>query len=438
MIRQIISLATLAGILMTATAYMVLEPADIARRLVAVHGAARAAVLAQQGTGAAMLGLIPEQLMWGAPYLVGGLAAGLAARLAVHRWAKPSQLVGGEVVVVDEAGGRFVMQGVPFAHAPHAPKWQIANVDDVQGTESASTLEVELLGAFRAGGHPADVVGYHGTSLFEHSREVWRRAVDAYGACSLESLLAVAHDAGKMLTYVARPDGSWQRLSPRHEMFNAEAVRRLPSCWVLPLNECDLVLRSLHYMAGGVATKDVPPEVVTAVQRVRVMDVRTTAAEVARPRVQGSIDLSAVMNALVVIAANPPLDWNVNRTQSTSAAAGAVHIGEGLLLVSGRAIRSALARALPQADAFGLSLNVPAVDWHTSYEVIADGLRSAGVGARIVHNVASESGWFSVRVGAAKMPFAIALKSSAPAAQQGLWGVNPLEIVLSEVRKPKA
>ena len=115
-----------------------------------------------------------------------------------------------------------------------------------------------------------------------------------------------------------------------------------------------------------------------------------------------------------------------------------MHIGEGLLLVSGRAIRSALARALPQADAFGLSLNVPAVDWHTSYAVIADGLRRAGVGARIVHNVASESGWFSVRVGAAKMPFAIALKSSAPAAQQGLWGVNPLEIVLSEVRKPKA
>lgn len=89
-------------------------------------------------------------------------------------------------------------------------------------------------------------------------------------------------------------------------------MRRLQSFWVLPLNERDLVLRSLHYMAGGVATKDVPPEVVTAVQRVRVMDVRTTAAEVARPRVQGSIDLSAVMNALVVIAANPPLDWNVD------------------------------------------------------------------------------------------------------------------------------
>ena len=85
MIRQIISLAALAGILMTATAYMVLEPADIARRLVAVHGAARAAVLAQQGTGAAMMGLIPEQLMRGALYLVGGVAVGPAARLAGDR-----------------------------------------------------------------------------------------------------------------------------------------------------------------------------------------------------------------------------------------------------------------------------------------------------------------------------------------------------------------
>lgn len=434
--RQIASLTLLAGALMLACGYAAMEPAVIAQRLVAVHGVARAVDLAPQGTGPAMVSLIPAQLAWAGPYLVVGALAGLLARVAVYRWKRPLASAQ-KVVVVDEAGGRFAMYGVNFAHAPHAPKLPVADVTDVAGVDRASLIEEELLGAYRAGGQPADVVGYHGVSLFEHCHSVWRRAVQAHGDCSLESLLALAHDAGKMLTFTRGADGAWTRQSPRHEMYNAEAVRRLPSFWRLPAVERELVLRALHYMAGGVAAQDVPASVVTAVQRVRVLDVRTTAAETAEPRRAGFVDLSAVMGALVNIAANPPQDWNVNRSQSASTPAGAIYIGDGVLLVSGRAMRSALARELPAADAAALSLNAPSTDWHSAYELIAEGMRQAGVGTRIVRNVASESGWFTVRVGAAKMPYAIALKSSASPAQHEAWGTNNLEIVLTEARKPQ-
>lgn len=438
MIRQTSSLAALAGGLMTGFAYLTLEPAAVAHRLVAVHGLSRAAELAEQGTGAAMVSLIPAQLAWAAPYLAAGAVAGLLARFAVFRWQRPAPAPDAKVVVVDEAGGRYAMYGVGFAHAPQAPKLAVVDVSDVDGIDRASLIEEELLGAYRAGGHPADVLGYHGVSLFAHCHAVWRRAAQAHGDCSLESLLALAHDAGKLLTFTRATDGAWVRLSPRHEMYSAEAVRRLPSFWRLPGAERDLVLRALHYMAGAVAAKDAPAAVITAVQRVRVLDVRTTAAETAEPRRAGFIDLSALMTALVRIAADPPQDWNINRSQSSSTAAGAIHIGDGVLLVSGRAIRAALARELPHADTAALSLTAPAPDWHSAYELIADGLREAGVGTRIVRNVASESGWFMVRVGAAKMPYAIAVKSSAPPVQASAWGINNLEIVLTEARKPQA
>ncbi len=437
MIRQVASLTILAGAGILLGAHAMLGAADIAPRLIAVHGLERAATMAHAGTGHVMENLIWTQLRWGAPYLLAGAVLGLVGRFAVVKWSTPITLDSEKSYVTDEAGGRMVMYGLPFVHNPTMPRWAVADVSDVPGIEEASDFEVELLGVYRAGGFPADVVGYHGVSLFDHCAAVWQRAVEQYGPASLESLLALSHDAGKMLTFRRQEDGTWTRISPMHEMNNPEAVRRLPSFWQAPLEERDLILQSLHYMAGTVAAKDVSSDIVTAAQRVKVLDIRTTATEVAT-RTAGYVNTAAVINAMLQIAADPPIDWNINRTQSSSAPAAGIHLGNGLLLVSDRAIRKALVTHMDAADVAALSLHTPSTNWHSANDLIAEAARTAGIGTRIVLNQATESGWFNVRVGQARMPQALAIQTSASPALIARWGQSAYEIVLAEVRNPNA
>ncbi|MHB8950915.1 MAG: hypothetical protein ACYC4S_17965, partial [Rhodoferax sp.] len=61
--------------------------------------------------------------------------------------------------------------------------------------------------------------------------------------------------------------------------------------------------------------------------------------------------------------------------------------------------------------------------------------KATGLGARIVKNVATETGWFNVRMGRAFIAHAIVLKTSATAVQKAKWGVYPYEITLTETRK---
>lgn len=424
------------GVVLILMAYGTVSDGEMADRLVALYGADSALQIAKsRSTSSLVVDLVPVQLKWASIYLGAGIGIGLIARVAVAQWTKPMSVKKTDKVAVeDEAGGRYVMYGVPFAHAPHAPKCAVTPIDDVEGIDQASLLEYELLGAYKASGCPADTMGYHGVSLYEHCLGVWRRAVSQYGYCSLEALLAVSHDAGKLISFQAKPDGSWVRLTPRHEMYNAEALRRLPSYWSVSKEERDLIGTALAFMAGTIAAKDVSSDIVQAVQHVHVLDIKTTSTEVAQRRA-GEIDNSQIIQAVIDLAKEPPADWNVNRTQASGSPAGAIHLGNGVLLVSGRVIRNAIAKRIDNATASALALTMPSTEWHQSYEAIADALQKAGLGQRIVSNVASESGWFSVRVGAAKMPHAIAIKTDTSPAQQKLWGANSLEIVLTEVSK---
>lgn len=436
MIRQIVSLSALGAATLCMVAASAIGQDQIAVRLLAIHGPQKALEIAQNnGTTSAMLGLITSQIEQQWFYLFAGLGLGLIARMAVVNWAKrPTIDPDGRVFVTDEAGGRYAMYGVPFAHAPHATKLPVADVSDVQGLEDASLIELELLGAYRAGGQPADVEGYHGVSLFDHCLEVWRKAVAKNGACTLEAILALAHDAGKLITFIPEKDGGWKRLSPKHESYNSEVIRRLPSFYNIPREERELILLALGYMEGGVAAKDVPSGVITAVEHVHVLDIKTTSSEVEQRRA-GEVDTSQLIRAVIELAKAPPADWNVNRSQSTSAPAGAIHLEGGLLLVAGRALRSAIAKRVDSATSATLGLQMPSTEWHESYDDIAAAVQKAGIGQRIVNNVASTSGWFSLRVGAAKIPHALAIKTQATPATQGLWGVNQLEIVVSEAKK---
>ncbi|MDT8992853.1 hypothetical protein RQP54_18410 [Curvibacter sp. APW13] len=436
MIRQIASLSILTAAVLSAVAVSTVDQDRVAARLLTVHGPQKALEIAQtSSTSSALMNLVPSQVYHQWIYLVAGVLVGVIARFAVANWAKqPKVDAASKVSVTDEAGGRYTMHGVPFAHAPHAPKLVIADVSDVPGIEAASLIEVELLGAYRAGGRPADVDGYHGVSLFEHCLSTWRKAVETNGPCTLEAILALAHDAGKLITFVPANDGAWKRLSPKHESYNAEVVRRLPSFFAIPKEERDLLMLALGYMEGDVAAKDVPDVVVTAVEHVHILDIKATSTEVQERRA-GEVDTSQLIRAVIDLAKSPPEDWNVNRSQSSSAPAGAIHLQDGLLLVAGRAMRAAIAKRVDAATSATLGLQLPSTEWHQSYEEIAAAVQKAGLGQRIVNNVASSSGWFSLRVGAAKIPHAIAIKTQATPATQGLWGVNQLEIVVSEAKK---
>ena len=434
MIRQIVSLTLLAACLMWFVAYTSQDANVIATRLIATHGVDQAKVMAREGTGAVMTTLVFDQLHWSARFIGFGAFMGLLARLAVWNWTRAARKPKLKSSVRDEAGGIYSVYGLAFSHAPTIPHWEVADVSDIKALATASVIEREMLAAYRKAGLPADVDGYHGTTLFEHSLGVWQRAVEQYGACSLEAIVAVCHDAGKLLTIAQNPDGQgWTRTTPNHEAYNAESIRRAPSFWKIAHTERDLVMAAMHFMTGSVAASDVPPACVRAVQRIKVLDVRTTRQEVARRT--GQVDMSSIAQQIVVLSQTPPDAWNINRSINTSAAPMALYLHDDLLLVSGRALRQSLADTVDAATASALVLNIPAQDWHTAYDAIAEAIKATGLGARIVNNVATETGWFKLRMGRSTIAHVIVLKTSATAAQKAKWGSTPYEIILTEARK---
>ncbi len=434
MIRQIVSLTLLAACLMWFVAYTTQDSNVIAARLIATHGVEKAKVMAREGTGAVMTTLVFDQIHASARYIGFGAFMGLLARLAVWNWTRPARKPKLKSSVRDEAGGIYSVYGLAFSHAPTIPHWEVADVSDIKALAKASVIEREMLAAYRKAGSPADLDGYHGTTLFEHSLGVWQRAVEQYGACSLEAIVAVCHDAGKLLTFSKNEDGQgWTRTTPEHEAYNSESVRRAPSFWKMNHAERDLIMAAMHYMTGSVAASDVPSACVRAVQRVKVLDVRTTRKEVTRRT--GQVDLSSIAQQIILLAQDPPEDWNINRSVNTSAIPMALYLHDDLLLVSGRALRQSLAETVDPATASALVLKVPAQDWHTAYDAIAEAIKATGLGARIVNNVATETGWFNVRMGRAFIAHAIVLKTSATAVQKAKWGVYPYEITLTETRK---
>ena len=145
--------------------------------------------------------------------------------------------------------------------------------------------------------------------------------------------------------------------------------------------------------------------------------------------------MGSIAQQIILLAQDPPEDWNINRSINKSAIPMALYLHDDLLLVSGRALRKSLAETVDSATAAALVLKVPAQDWHMSYDAIAEAIQATGLGARIVNNVATETGWFKVRLGRAFLPHAIVLKTSATAAQKAQWGVYQYEITLFEARK---
>lgn len=434
MIRQITSLMLLIASLMWLAAYTSQDADVIAVRLIATHGVDQAKIMAREGTGVVMATLVVDQLHWSIRFIGFGVFFGLLSRFAVWHWVRPEHNPKIKSSTRDEAGGIYSVYGLAFSHAPTIPHWPITDVSEVKGLAEASVIEREMLAAYRKSGLPADVDGYHGTSLFEHSLSVWQRAVEQYGARSLESIIAVCHDAGKLLTITRNPDGEgWTRTTPAHEAYNAESVRRIPSFWKIPSAERDLVMASMHFMTGSVVASEVPGPCVRAVQRIKVLDVRTTKQEVARRT--GQVDLGSIAQQIMLLSQSPPEDWNINRSINSSASPMALYLHDDVLLVSGRAMRQSLADVVDPATAAALVLNIPAQDWHVAYDAIADAIKATGLGARIVNNVATETGWFKARMGRSTIPHVIVLKTSVNAAQKTKWGSNPYEIVLTEARK---
>lgn len=434
MIKQIASITMLAAFCMWLMAYSTQSADAIAVRLIATHGVEQAKVMAREGTGWVLLTLVVDQLRMSIRFVFLGVFLGLLSRLAVWHWVRPDGNPKVKSSARDEAGGIYSVYGLAFAHAPTIPHWPVADVSDIEGLKDASIFEREILAAYRMSAIPADVDGYHGTSLFEHSLSVWRRAVELYGIRSLESITAACHDAGKLLTINRSSDGvGWTRTTPQHEAYNAEAVRRIPSFWKITKNERDLVMAAMHFMTGSLIASEVPSACVRSVQRVKVLDVCTTKQEVFRRT--GQVDLGNIAQQIMLLSQSPPADWNINRSSNSSAAPMALYLQDDLLLVAGRALRQSLAESIDAASSAALSLNVPAQDWHVSYDTIAEVIKATGLGTRIVNNVATESGWFKARLGRTTIPHVIALKTTAEAAQKTKWGSNSFEIVLTEARK---
>lgn len=195
---------------------------------------------------------------------------------------------------------------------------------------------------------PADVTGYHGTSLFFHTLRAWCLGVDKAGYGSDTALLAASHDLGKILAYEKVSPSkdstdnspSFQRVSIRHSLLSPTVLRRIPAFSDLPLaRRHDLLLcLSLQSRVPGAAPEVSSPEHTTVVRQALATDVQSTKTEVqeSTQRAENSSSDDSILDLLVQACNDQLLNkittLNINRSKN---AAGNI---DGLSWLSGNAV----------------------------------------------------------------------------------------------------
>ena len=355
--------------------YTLLSSQSLAEFAVDQMGERAAQVLADHGPFGLYWHSVGVSTKGAAPYLLLGLLSGLLCRgLWWGRGWRRKRAMRGTHTVVDRFGGRTIMiDGVLEYDADNRElRGPFTKPDATALPRSVSPIEVELLALYHHFREvPADAAGFHGTSLFDHSVAAWQRAVKRHGAGSLQAILALAHDAGKLLAYEKDRTGKWRR-AYAHEILALQVVGELESFTQWEHKKRDEFISLLTALVTGEIPLDFGAHERAMLRELRSIDARTTHQDVQQR--EASAQASAEQE---IDDAPPPLDAaaiaqlvggnliellegiNVNQSRDASTRVGAIYMEkDGILYLPEEVLQKRLLAILPAEIAQELKLIV--------------------------------------------------------------------------------
>lgn len=435
MTYRIVGLTLSLAALLFGAAYTVLPSSLVVVRAINLIGWDETVALSERGRGEVLKALFTAELMAALPWLLLGVSLAMMLRIGLRMWQRePAPPASAKVV--DPAGVEVELFGATFDHVPAMSRVKLAPMPASTLPAGATELQRQAFAAIAAvEGIPADVQGAHRESLLNHTRRIYDKAVELYGAASLEATAAVLHDLGKLLTYERR-DGKWVETYPFHDNLTLIVMKRLPAFWRLTPDERARISSAMNVLCTKQTPADLEPELRTAVNAVRALDhgatrIEKAVADAPAAPAATEVDFSALCAAVRELPADMG-SWNVNgRLRDAAPVEGWWLPDEPALLLPASRIRAWLARRVEPAMAQQLNLAQASTGTHAADAPIADALRNEGLLAEVVLGQQIRSGWWRSAVGRDQRTTVAALRGDrVPIAVSSRWGKPQKEVVL--------
>ena len=385
----------------------------------------------QYGRFSLFIATLNAAISKGIPFIIFGGILGLAGRVIVKKiLAKSKSVSEGNSVIQDSFGGRLIMVNNSFHHKAPGPRYKITQMDI--SAEGITQFEHDALGVIASYGDiPADTIGAHQTSLLEHTVNVWKEAIKQFGVGSLESMLAVSHDIGKILAYKKDSNGQWIRVSNKHQQQSLIVVRNLPGFMQLDEPVRRDLIQSLTCLQTGWVPKNLADRLKAAVKSAKFFDMKSGVNEskAADEKMVG-VDL-ALLSELIKENLPSILDeMNINRSLNASDyVEGIYQKSNKVIFISGKSMRKNLAKCLPEEIVKTLRLKVATTGIHPSHEIILNALKSIGDLVFAINDVRSENGVYRIRSGSLRLNGMIALSDGMASDElKTRWGIWKYEV----------
>lgn len=359
---------------------------------------------------------------WGMGLLGGATIAGVMStvtRVNEQRSAAGSKVVTdrfGAALFMKSEAMKYEMDVSPIAVAPVTLR--VTGIDATKITQ----FERDAMGCIHAHGDiPADVDGHHGSTLLEHTINVWAQAAKRHGAGSIQALMAAAHDLGKVLSY-KKIDGVWVKTNNRHEQLSVTVARLLPGFMHLEEPVRRSLISAMIATVSGWTPNDMGQDVKQAITDTRLADMSATAGEkLAKNWAQPSLLEPFVRSAIVKMLTTA----NINRSRDQSAPHDGIYVsGRHIIFVKIRTIRKYVSEQLPMDARISLRADKdPHSVSHDANEPIMRCLKATGMCLVTIDDVRSESGYYKIRSGRTMYDWIVAIPDSlAEETLQTIWG----------------
>ena len=352
--------------------YQLLSHQTLARFAVEQLGSDSQRLLVNQGSFALYWHSVGASVKSATPYVTVGFVIGLFCRgLWWIRVYLRQRIMRRTNRISDRYGGQLIMENAALDYDADNRELRgpYSLPDPTKLPPSTSPIERELFALyhhFRA--IPADVAGFHGRTLFEHSVAAWDSAVKRHGAGSMQAMLALAHDAGKLLAYEQTITGQWQRCHS-HEILAMQVVRGLNAYLTWEPTARSKFLSLLTALVTG----EIPVEFGES-ERAMLRELRSIDASVTHREAQAygnnatvsESEQTPVLDAATVVqlVVNNTLALldgiNVNQSLDVSGAVEAIFIAQDeILYLPESTLRKRLAALLPTEISQELKLLTP-------------------------------------------------------------------------------
>lgn len=297
---------------------------------------------------------------------------------------------------------------------------------------------------------PADIAGYHGkVTLLQHSLQVWLHACQKHGSGTDASIIAAAHDLGKLIAYRPKakipyttdPSTEFSRISVRHVILNLVVLRRIPSFRSLDPDKRDAIITSLTILSKtpGVVPDIRQSETIAAARAAIASDVKITSKEVVVSENQAadSQDDDQFMESLLLVLNEKLIQQicklNINRTKDSSGTPhGFSFSSSGYVVIQSRYVRLAMKDILPAAMVERLRLSVGASSpQHAATPTISAALVQGGFILPSFESVTPVNALFTFRSGRQMFRDCYLFQSDRfPESVIQNWGDWPMDVEL--------